>query len=121
MMATKIYLNTDSNILMAYRKRRFSHAKELYYILCFAVALVIFLYGLIGPGGYLELRKQQLELARRERQIEELRRTVERQMQAVKALKHDPAAQERFLREKGYAREGELIQELPPEKPAAKQ
>jgi hypothetical protein len=35
-------------------------------------------------------------------------------MRTIDSLKNDPAALEDYLRKKGYAREGELIQELPP-------
>jgi cell division protein FtsB len=99
---------------MPHRRHAFSHTKELYYILCFAAALFVFFFGMIGPGGYLELKKARQDLAVQQARVEKLQRAVSEQMRTIDSLKNDPAALEDYLRKRGYAREGELIQELPP-------
>lgn len=95
------------------RRSRFSHAKEAYYILCFFAALSIFLFALLGPGGYLELKETRQQLEQERLRLEQMQQSVADQMRAIDALKNDPAALEQYLRQKGYARPGELIQELP--------
>jgi cell division protein FtsB len=99
---------------MSYRRRTFSHTREVYYILCFAAALLVFLFGIVGPGGYLELKKARQDLLEQQERVEKLQRAVGEQMRTIDSLKNDPAALEDYLRKKGYAREGEFIQELPP-------
>jgi cell division protein FtsB len=95
------------------RRNRFSHAKEAYYILCFFAALFIFLFAVFGPGGYLELEETRQKLEQERRRLEQMQQSVSDQMRAIDGLKNDPAALEQYLRQKGYARPGELIQELP--------
>jgi len=95
------------------RRNRFSHAKEAYYILCFFAALFIFLFAIFGPGGYLELKDTRQQLEQERVRLEKMQQNVTDQMRTIDALKNDPAALEQYLRQKGYARPGELIQELP--------
>jgi cell division protein FtsB len=95
------------------RRSRFSHAKEAYYILCFFAALSIFLFAIFGPGGYLELKETRRLLEQERARLERLQQNVADQMRTIDALKNDPAALEQYLRQRGYARPGELIQELP--------
>jgi len=96
--------------------RRPSHAKELYYILCFAFALGIILLGLFGGSGYLEMRRHRQELADQRVRVEEMQRALQDQLARIERLKNDPAALEEYLRRQGYARADELIQEVPPDR-----
>lgn len=98
---------------MRQRKRIRSHTREICYILGFAAALLVFLFGVIGPGGYLEMRQAEQRLAEQRARVEKLRRTIAEQMQAIESLKNDPAVLEEYLRKQGFARDGELIQEIP--------
>jgi cell division protein FtsB len=95
------------------RRTRFSHAKEAYYILCFFAALFIFLFAVFGPGGYLELKDTRMQLEQERVHLEQMQQNVADQMRTIDELKNDPVVLEQYLRQKGYARPGELIQELP--------
>lgn len=98
---------------MRQRKRTRSHTKEICYILGFAAALLVILFGTIGPGGYLEMRKAEQRLGAQRARMEKLQRAIAEQMQAIDSLKNDPAVLEEYLRKQGFARDGELIQEIP--------
>ena len=104
---------------MTYSKRRLSHKKELYYILCIVAVLVILLVSFMGPGGYRELQKSRLELQEQHTRVDQLERQNYERMKSVEKLRSDRNALEKYAREKGYGREGEIIQQLPkdPEKP----
>ncbi len=104
---------------MAHSKKHLSHKKELYYILCIFAILIILLVSFFGPGGYRELRKSRLELQEQHRRIEQLERQNYERMKSIDKLKSDRGALEKYAREKGYGKEGEIIQQLPkePEQP----
>jgi cell division protein FtsB len=92
---------------MAYSKYRISHKKEVYYILCIVALIVILSFSLFGPGGYrLELQEQKARVEALERDINERKRSNE-------ALRYDRDAWEKHAREKGYGKEGEIIQNVP--------
>ncbi len=94
---------------------RISHKKELYYILCIVAVLVILLFSFFGPGGYRDLRKARLELQEQRVRVDQLERENYRRMKAIEKLRSDRDALEGYAREKGYGREGEIIQQLPQE------
>jgi cell division protein FtsB len=98
---------------MAHNRYRISHKKELYYILCIVAVTIILLFSFLGPGGHRDLRKVRLELQERRARIEDLKRSNENRMKNIEALRSDREALEKYAREKGYGREGEIIQQLP--------
>jgi cell division protein FtsB len=104
---------------MAHSKRRLSHKKELYYILCIVAVLVILLVSFFGPGGYRELQKSRLELQEQHIRVDQLERQNYERMKSIEKLRSDRNALEKYAREKGYGKEGEIIQQLPkqPEQP----
>jgi cell division protein FtsB len=98
---------------MAHIKRRTSHKKELYYIVCIVVLLAALLFSYFGPGGYRDLRKARLELQEQRVRVEELKRKNYEHLKSIKALETDKKALEKAAREKGYVKSGEIIQQLP--------
>ena len=107
---------------MAHNRKRVTHAKELFYICCILMVLLIGLLGIVGPGGYIEMRKAHAELAARTARVDALRKSIEQQKDAVNALRDDETALEEYARKKGYGKKGEIIQEVPqpePETPPA--
>ena len=97
---------------MTYSKRRTSHKKELYYIVCIVVLMAVLLFSFFGPGGYRDLRKARIELQEQRVRVEELKRNNYEHMKSIKALETDKEALEKAAREKGYVRSGEIIQQL---------
>jgi cell division protein FtsB len=112
-IAPKYYDWVKQNIKMAHSKRRTSHIRELYYILCIVAVLVILLFSFLGPGGYRDLRKAQLSVQSQRSRVDRLERGNASRRQSIEKLKTDPNAMEKKAREKGYGREGEIIQQLP--------
>jgi cell division protein FtsB len=104
---------------MAYNRNRTSHNKknELYYIFCIVTVVVILLFSFLGPHGYSELRKTRLDLQEQCRRVENLKRGNDDRKKNIEALRSDPEALERYARDKGYGREGEIIQQLPSQPP----
>jgi cell division protein FtsB len=100
---------------MARSKRRTSYKKELYYILCIAVLLGVLLFSFFGPGGYRDLQKARLDLQEQRVRVEELKRKNFERMKSINELRSNRGALEKYAREKGYGKEGEIIQQLPPE------
>jgi cell division protein FtsB len=98
---------------MARPRARLSHKKELYYIICIVALAVILLFGFLGPGGYRDLQKERLALQEQRLRVEELKRENHERLQSIEALRSDKDALERYAREKGYGKEGEIIQRLP--------
>ena len=98
---------------MAYTKRRISPKKELYYIVCIIILLGVLALSLFGPGGYRDLRKARLEVQEQRIRVEELKRNNDKHMKSIQELQTDKKALEKAARDKGYARPGEIIQQLP--------
>ncbi len=98
---------------MAYTRYRLSYKKEIYYILCIVSVAVILLFSFFGPGGYRDLQKARAELQAQNKRVEELKRKNEERMRKIEALRSDKGALESYAREKGYGREGEIIQQVP--------
>ncbi len=84
----------------------------MYYIACIVALLGILFYCLLGPGGYRDLKKARLELQKQQERVENLRRDNQERMKTIEALRSDKEALEAYAREKGYGREGEIIQKL---------
>lgn len=103
---------------MTYRKNRLSHKKELYYILCIVAFIVIMLFSIWGPEGYHYLAKNQLQVQEQQQRVDELKRNNYERMRSIEGLRSDKDALEKHAREKGYGREGDIIQQVPdkPEK-----
>jgi cell division protein FtsB len=100
---------------MARSNRRTSYKKELYYILCIVVLLGVLLFSFFGPGGYRDLQKARLDLQEQRVRVEELKRKNFERMKSIEELRSNKGALEKYAREKGYGKEGEIIQQLPPE------
>jgi cell division protein FtsB len=100
---------------MAYNKKRPSHKKEFYYVICIVVVAIILFFSFLGPYGYRELRKVRLDLQERHVRVEDLKRNNDERRKNINALRTNKEALEGYAREKGYGREGEIIQQLPPQ------
>ena len=101
---------------MTHRRKRLSHKNELYYILCIVAVVVILLFSIWGRGGYRDLAKARLELQQRQVHVNELNRSNNDKIRSIESLQSDEDALEKYIREKGYGRPGDIIQQLP-EKP----
>jgi cell division protein FtsB len=102
---------------MARSKSRISHVKEVYYILCIVAVLVVLLFSFFGPGGYRDLRKLQIEVQEKHTRVDRLERENSERLKSIEKLNSDKNALEKYAREKGYGRPGDIIQQLPkPEK-----
>jgi cell division protein FtsB len=100
--------------IMARHRKKPSHGREIYYILCIAVALGLGLFSLFSRGGYLELRKARLELETRRNRVDTMKRENAERLKAIQNLKSNPKTQEKYIREKmGYGKNGEFIQHVP--------
>jgi cell division protein FtsB len=102
---------------MAHNRKRVTHAKELFYICCILMVLLIGLLSIVGPAGYIEMRKVQAELAAQTARVDALRKFIEHRTNVVNALRDDEKALEEYARKKGYGKKGEIIQEVPPREP----
>jgi cell division protein FtsB len=100
---------------MARARYHISYKKELYYILCIVALIVIMLFSIFGPGGYRELQKTRLELQEQRSRVDTLKQENSERRKSIEALQSDKEALEKYAREKGYGREGEIIQQLPKE------
>jgi cell division protein FtsB len=105
---------------MAYSKYRISHNKELYYISCIVALVVILFFSILGPSGYRDLRKSRLELQLLRAHVNDLKHSNSERAKTIKSFQTDQDAVEKYAREKGYGRAGEIVQEVPrePEKKA---
>jgi cell division protein FtsB len=95
---------------MAHSRARISYKKELYYILCIVALVVILLFTVLR---YRDLQKARLELQEQRMRVDEIKGDNQERMQVIEALRSDKDALERYAREKGYGKEGEIIQRLP--------
>lgn len=97
---------------MTRRRKNKSHLKELYYIVLIVIAIMSAIFSFWGPSGFLAMKKARVELETYRARIELLKRNNSERMQSINALKSDPQAQERYAREKGYGRKGEIVQQI---------
>jgi cell division protein FtsB len=100
---------------MTDKKHSVRRKKELYSILLIVVVGGIMLLSVVGPNGYLELRKARQRREQQRALVEELRRSNAEQLKTIKAMRSDPDAIEGYAREKGYGRENEIMEPLPGE------
>ncbi len=100
---------------MVQRRTKVSHARELYYILFIVMVVALGLFSIWGRGGYLDLKRTQRELEFRKARIEAIENSNRERMRSIQALKSDKRAVEKYAREKGYGKKGEIIQQLPQE------
>ena len=103
---------------MAHRRNRVSHAKEAFYIVCILLALLIGLFSIVGPKGYLDMKNAQTELEAHRARVESLKKSNQELERSIDALRSDPKAIEGLARKKRYAKKGEIILEVPEAAPA---
>lgn len=94
---------------------RVSLGKEIYFILSILVVVGATLFSIRGPGGSLEMKRTQGDLEARRARVEALRGRNQARLESIQALRSDREALEKYAREKGYGKKGEIIQQLPPE------
>ena len=105
---------------MPYFRSRPSYSKQIYYLLCLVLVVVISLFSLWGPGGYLELKRSQRQLEIQRIRVEALRSSNAEQSRRIEALRSDKDALERYARSKNYAKKGEIVQQLPDQAPTTR-
>jgi cell division protein FtsB len=106
--------------IMTYFRSRPAYAKEVYYLICLVLVVVISLFSIWGPGGYIELRKARSQLEAQRVRVEALRQSNAERLLAIQSLRSDPNALEKYARSKNYAQKGEIVQQLPQEPPSKK-
>ena len=57
---------------MTYSRYRISYKKQLYCIICIIAVAGLFLYSLLGPRGYLDLRQARREMEARQERVKYL-------------------------------------------------
>jgi len=103
---------------MARKRSKVSHGKEVFYIACLLILLLVGFWGYLGPGGYLEMKRTQAELATHKARVDALTKDNSERFTNIQLLREDSETLERYARQKGYARKGEMVQEVPAQKPA---
>ena len=98
---------------MAHRRSRVSHAKEAFYIVSILIALLIGLFSIFGPSGYLDMKKKQAELENQRKINKAHEESIQTLRRSVESLRNDALTIERIAREKGYGRKGEIVLEVP--------
>ncbi len=101
---------------MARHQKRVSHAKEAFYIICIVIVMLIGLFAYMGPGGYLEIKRMQGELATHQSRVDALQKSKQEHQNAINGLadtRKNNEAIETLAREKGYGKKGEIVQEVP--------
>ncbi|MBP1622928.1 MAG: Septum formation initiator [Acidobacteria bacterium] len=99
---------------MTRQKKRISHKKELYYIVCIVAVLAVLLFSLLGPGGYRDLRKARLQVQEQRVRVDRLKRSNSELVKTIEDLQSSREAIEGIARENGYARPDEIIQQVKP-------
>jgi len=104
---------------MAPTGKRVTHGRELFYICFLLMFLLIGLLSILGPGGYIEMRKAKEELTAQAARVDALQKSIDQQVKDVNALRGDQQALEAYLRKKGYAKKGDIVQEIEQDEPVA--
>ena len=105
---------------MAHRRKKVSHAREAFYIACILIFVLIGIFIIFGPEGYLEMKRMQVEFETHRMRNEAIAETNDEIKHEIQGMRDDPQVKEDYVRRKGYARKGEVIVEVPdpdPEKP----
>ncbi len=97
---------------MAPSRSRHSHAREIYYIVCIVLLVIVGMFSIRGRGGYVEMMRVRGELEAQRARIEALRFSNQERLRAIQALRSNKEAVERLARQNGYGREGEIVQQL---------
>jgi cell division protein FtsB len=97
---------------MAYPRKRVSHGREAFYIFCILIALFVGVLSVVGPGGYLELKKAEADLETHQSRVKLLREYNAEKARTVDALTNNLDAVEAYARRKEYGKKGELVQEI---------
>ncbi len=106
---------------MAHSRSRLSHAKEIYYIVCIVLLVVIGMFSVRGSGGYMEMTRLRRELESQRVRIEALKLSNQQRLESIQGLRSSKEALERLARQNGYGKEGEIVHQLPDEtKPKSK-
>ena len=106
---------------MAHRRKKVSHAREAFYVACILIFVLIGIFIIVGPEGYLEMKRMQVEFETHRLRNEALENANDELWRAIQGMRNDPQVKEGYARQKGYARPGEVILEVPdtaPEKPS---
>jgi cell division protein FtsB len=102
-------------------KYRRSYGKEIVLIVCIVAVFGIVSHSLLGAGGYRDLQKARLELDSRQAHVRALEIDIERRAENAESIDEEalksgnPEAlrrMEKKARDRGYAREGEYIQQI---------
>jgi len=93
--------------------RRNTYGSELYYIVLILTILITGAATIWGPGGYLEVKKTQADLETRRARVKALELSNKARLDEIRNLRDDPETLERYARQKGYGKKGEIIQQLP--------
>jgi cell division protein FtsB len=99
---------------MLHSKRRHP-GNEIYYIILILVILLAGAATIWGPGGYLEMKKNRADLETRRARIKALELSNKARLDEIRNLRDDRETLERYARQKGYGKRGEIIQQLPPQ------
>jgi cell division protein FtsB len=99
-----------------YRSRRKLASAGVGLLACLLAYHVVF-----GANGMMAWEQKRAEYRQLQQQIDDLQKQNRQLEQHIKALKSDPEAIEKEAREQlRYARPGEVIYVVPPQKPAVK-
>ena len=75
--------------------------------------LLIASFAYLGPGGWREMKQTQATLEIHRQRTDSLKKENDQQMRMIELLRSDNATIEGYARRKGYAKKGEIIQEVP--------
>jgi cell division protein FtsB len=98
---------------MLHSKRHDTYGNEIYYIILILTILVASAATIWGPGGYLEMKKNRADLETRRARVKALELSNKARLDEIRNLRDDRETLERYARQKGYGKRGEIIQQLP--------
>jgi cell division protein FtsB len=100
-------------VSVLHSKRRHPYGNEIYYIILIFTILLTSAATIWGPGGYLEMKKTRAELETRRARVKALELSNKARLDEIRNLRDDRETLERYARQKGYGKRGEIIQQLP--------
>jgi cell division protein FtsB len=98
---------------MRHSKRRHQYGNEIYYIILILTILLASAATIWGPGGYLEVKKNRADLETRRARVKALELSNKARLDEIRNLRDDRETLEKYARQKGYGKKGEIIQQLP--------